>query len=240
MTGIYAIVHLATGCRYVGQSRCVEKRWRSHRRHLRGGSHWNAHLQAAWAKYGESAFEFQLLESSVVDQLTAREQYHLDAGGALYNVTLVANRPIGWIGPRSAATCAKISEALRGRTQTPETRAKLRVANLGRKATDETRAKQSAASKGRPGISPTAETRAKIAAANIGKRASTETRAKMSAASLGRPKSAAHRAAALAAISTPEVRFKRRAAQAAGFARVRATAMEATHQAASCGAQVGV
>jgi group I intron endonuclease len=86
--GIYEIVHLASGRRYIGNSRNVSNRFYSHRYHLRNNSHPCPHLQNAWNKYGESAFEFRLIEQCLdeVVILLAREQHWIDKHSKrLYN-----------------------------------------------------------------------------------------------------------------------------------------------------------
>src|SRR6185295_2982344 len=77
--GIYAIVHVDSGRRYVGSSLSVARRWSDHRRDLRGRRHPNRPLQRAWTACGESAFRFEVLERvDDVTQLLVREQAHID------------------------------------------------------------------------------------------------------------------------------------------------------------------
>src|SRR4051794_20157213 len=76
LAGIYKIVHLATGRVYVGSASKMCHRWSRHRQELRDGTHRNAHLQAAWTKYGEDTFKFAVLEWT--DDLDTREQYWMD------------------------------------------------------------------------------------------------------------------------------------------------------------------
>jgi len=79
--GIYAIRCTADGknSTYIGQAgNTIKGRWGKHKAELRGNRHGNAHLQNAWNKYGERAFEFIILENSEVRYLTEREQYWLD------------------------------------------------------------------------------------------------------------------------------------------------------------------
>ncbi len=73
--GIYAIRCLLDGKVYVGQSVTVRKRLRGHRCLLNGHRHRNRHLQFAWNKHGEQAFEFVLLEECTVGDLRARETH---------------------------------------------------------------------------------------------------------------------------------------------------------------------
>ena len=59
-TGIYLIMHIATGRPYVGMVAAkygFEGRWKSHLKSLRNNKH-NPILQNAWNKYGEEAFSF--------------------------------------------------------------------------------------------------------------------------------------------------------------------------------------
>lgn len=60
---IYAIVHIASGKRYVGSTVDRKSRRAHHWSALRGNRHHCPHLQNAWNKYGEDAFEFRILET---------------------------------------------------------------------------------------------------------------------------------------------------------------------------------
>ncbi len=75
MIGIYQLVHIKSGKRYIGQSVRVEGRKAEHFWTLRHNKHANTYLQAAWNKYGEEAFEFSVLEECAVEQLDEREIY---------------------------------------------------------------------------------------------------------------------------------------------------------------------
>ena len=63
--GIYQILNLNNGKRYVGQSRQVDQRIKNHIRKLRKNKHKNNILQRAWNKHGEKSFLFQVLELEV-------------------------------------------------------------------------------------------------------------------------------------------------------------------------------
>jgi group I intron endonuclease len=76
MPGVYQIIHSASGLYYLGSAGDIPRRLRSHRRHLRLGNHRNPRLQNYWDKYGEEAFEFQILEET--PDYLAREQFYLD------------------------------------------------------------------------------------------------------------------------------------------------------------------
>lgn len=59
--GIYKIRNVVNGNFYVGSSNDIKHRFAAHRRMLRGSRHHCAHLQAAWNKYGEECFIFEVV-----------------------------------------------------------------------------------------------------------------------------------------------------------------------------------
>ena len=79
-SGIYKIVNKNDGKYYVGRSANLNKRWRSHRNNLRLNKHCNIHLQNAWNKYGESSFEFIIVELLKNDEtlLIETEKKYID------------------------------------------------------------------------------------------------------------------------------------------------------------------
>lgn len=203
---IYAITHKESGRTYVGSSVNVEKRLRVHRCSLNCGTHKNVHLQSAWAKYGEAAFDVRIVEV-VSDRalLIEREQVHLDDFQPnVYNLATNVERPtLGqtW----SASHRAKFIASVTGHTVSAETRAKIGAANslhkrtpqqqeflrtvgIGRKHSAETKAQMSAAHQGR--ICPKSpEHRAKISAALKGRKLSPERIEKVAATHRGRKQS---------------------------------------------------
>jgi group I intron endonuclease len=167
-SAIYAIVNQVTRDMYVGSAVAVNRRWNAHRCNLRAGKHHCKHLQNAHRKYGESAFDWEIVEF-VEDKnsLLAREQFWIDFFQPVYNKRAIANSCLG----------VKRSE---------ESRLRMSLAQLGRKQSPETRAKRSAALAGKP---RSAEVRAKISAAHVGIRPSAESRAKMSESAKRRKRS---------------------------------------------------
>jgi len=173
--GIYEIICVKNGwTTYVGQSGDIEKRWRYHRSVLRGGYHYNAHLQRAWDKYGEESFLFEVVEYCSLEALAEREQFWLDGIRQLvpvFNVGKCADCPVRGQHHTPEAK-AKISAALMGNTHglgkhhTPETKAKIGAGRRGRHHTSEAKAKISAALMGHKGVRHTPEAKAKISAAN--------------------------------------------------------------------------
>ena len=72
---IYQVLNKQTGCRYIGESESPIRRRIEHWSRLRGGYHDNPNLQQAYDKYGEDAFEFEILEHCEPSQLKQREAY---------------------------------------------------------------------------------------------------------------------------------------------------------------------
>lgn len=59
---IYKIINLVNNKFYIGSTTNKKVRFRQHRKLLRGNRHHCKHLQASWNKYGESKFEFVVVE----------------------------------------------------------------------------------------------------------------------------------------------------------------------------------
>jgi group I intron endonuclease len=214
--GVYKIEHLESGRIYIGSTHNLRKRWQAHQRGLCAGTHYNTKLQRAWNKYGATAFLFTVLEWLPPLQLRDREQVLIDRLKPFFNVSPIATRPPGHVGPHSEATKAKIRakrtlqvitpEAVAkqrakvtGAVRTPEQRARIAAGCIGREMSAETRAKLSAL---RTGAKSSAETCAKISAASTGRAHTPEARAKISAARTGKklsPESIAKRTATRAA-----------------------------------------
>lgn len=104
---------------------------------MRNGTHCNEHLQNSWNKYGETAFEFSVVEVLDVDQLDERERYWISLqrqNGKCYNIQ-DGGQP-SQIAILSPEVRKRIGEMNRQRM-------------LGSKLSDETKAKMSASHKGR-------------------------------------------------------------------------------------------
>ena len=78
LPGVYQIKCTINGKIYIGSGVDIYNRCEQHRRSLRRGDHVNAHLQAAWNKYGEENFEFTVLELTEGSDLLRAEQYWID------------------------------------------------------------------------------------------------------------------------------------------------------------------
>src|SRR3712207_3226582 len=88
-SGVYQIRCAATNKIYVGSALDLRERWYRHRWSLRRGRHRNPHLQAAWDKYGESAFDIAILELVAAPELLRKEQEWIER-------TRCAERSIGF------------------------------------------------------------------------------------------------------------------------------------------------
>ncbi len=192
--GIYMICNTVNGKVYIGRSCGIRRRWWNHRHALRTDCHTNPHLRRAWAKYGEQAFEFVLLECCPEDALVLREQHYVQQYGALdrqkgYNI---------------------VEETQEHRRASPETRERLSAALKGHPVSDATRAAQAEAARQRAPVSvevrakmsksarakapPSQETRDRLSKAMKDRVFSEEHRAKIAAKATGRHHSQATRA----------------------------------------------
>jgi len=213
-SGVYAIVCLQSGRRYVGSSVNIRRRIRQHIARLSAGNHHSVALQRAWDKYGHDQFQMKILGLCGPDHLIACEQNHMDQGSE-YNTSKVAGRTEGV--KASPETRAKLSalfkgrrlteaqrEARRGRRHSAETIEKMRMAHAGNQyaagtpKSPEHRAKIGQKSRGRP---LSEESRQKIAEKARGRPVSEDARAKMSASRKGK-------ASRSGFVTPPEVRAK--------------------------------
>lgn len=199
---IYRITCTANNKFYIGSTVNKAQRWARHRKQLRDGTHPNKHMAAAWAKYGEATFVFEVLES--VDSpaaLFAAEQKYLDLHAGkdyCFNWALYAGAPMrGKFGHETPnfgkAMPEDVKQKIREKVAGPlnasygvpvpeERKQRIRESNLKyphkeRKHTPEAIAKIAAASRGRP---VSEETRAKRSAALKGREISLDQRLRIS------------------------------------------------------------
>ena len=173
---IYKIINLVNDKFYVGSTTNTRERFRTHRNRLRGNRHHSKHLQAAWNKYGEDKFSFEVIETiSIGVSLNAAEDVWLAAHVGkdyCYNTSMYSDTPMRGI--------KKEDHPMYGVPRSDDTKQLLRIARLaqadprtGTTHTDETKAKISAAKLENPtrawlGKERSAETKEKISAAQRG------------------------------------------------------------------------
>lgn len=109
--GVYEIVNMINGRRYIGSSQNLAARWRSHKKRLGQQRHSNPPLQAAWNKHGAEAFQFSPLAILEDCEILPTEQRLLDVmfkSEQLYNVAIDVTS--GMKGrTHSKATCEVLS-----------------------------------------------------------------------------------------------------------------------------------
>lgn len=84
LAGIYIFRCKANGRVYIGSSRYLGRRVSVHLQRLRNGTHHSRKLQHCFDKYGDNAFEINILEfvpqthKNIRDELVQREQFYID------------------------------------------------------------------------------------------------------------------------------------------------------------------
>jgi group I intron endonuclease len=179
--GIYAIFNLVNNHQYIGSSVNVGSRLKDHQRHLREGTHFNPHLQAAWNKYGEENFWLYLvLATKDKNELFQDEQLFLDIFGKelLYNVNFKAGKPPELTIQQRQEMAKKMNQTLAAKRQaaiergepdswlSKETRERLGASQRGIKRSEEFKQNISDKKRGRKRPPFSAEWRCKLSEAN--------------------------------------------------------------------------
>lgn len=145
----YIIKCTTSGKNYYGSTSNFKKRIAQHRYLLLRNRHHSAHLQKAWNKYGETAFEFSILkvfecaEMMLLAEKALLETYFKNA----YNISTEVNKAHMLGRHHSEETKQKLREMFTGKQVPEETKIKIRAARAkqimlkGRKCTSETIAK---------------------------------------------------------------------------------------------------
>jgi len=130
--GIYKIRNAINNKVYIGSSIIIEKRWSIHTKQLNKKIHKNPHLQSAWNKYGQSSFEFSVIEECIEGTLLVREDIwinYYDSTNPLKGYNLcTAERHLP-----SEGTKQKMRNSHLGKTISNITKQKMRNSHLGNK-----------------------------------------------------------------------------------------------------------
>lgn len=132
---IYKIVNIVNGKVYVGQTTKFRKRLSQHFNALSHNNHCSNYLQKSFNKHGVDSFYFEILETVTKENICEREVYwieKLDSSNRDKGYNILVNAPSPWYGKRNLLHCLRISEALRGKHHSVETRKKQSLARLGR------------------------------------------------------------------------------------------------------------
>jgi predicted GIY-YIG superfamily endonuclease len=135
-SGIYKISNLVNGKFYIGSSKQIRKRWKSHRNSLRKNRHCNLHLQSAVNQYGLDKFLCEVVEEVSINKLSKleacklllkREQFWMDK-------TNCWDRKIGYNSQPKAGTNL-------GKKYSQESIERMRQSHIGYKHTKEAKRK---------------------------------------------------------------------------------------------------
>lgn len=179
--GIYMIINKVNNKKYIGSSRNLTQRRRSHLYKLRHGKHENNHLQNAFNKYGEENFKFDIIEECSIEDLAKKENENIKEWKTLlrdkgYNISpKTGNKEV------SQETRNKLSILAKNRTT--EHKKKLAESRRGWNPSKEIRKKMS---ESHMGYQMPQEQKDKISKALKGRKASKEATANMSKARKGR------------------------------------------------------
>lgn len=172
VSGIYKIVNKIDGKYYVGSSKNIYKRWKAHIRSLNGNYHTNDYLQSAWKKYGNSAFEFIIIEITNDEETFLFEQKYLDVAKLEQDKCYNLNFEVSAVIMLSEYSKQKQKLALINHYKNPENRKKISLKLKGIPLSDETKQKMSLSRTGekhfRYGKKLTLEHKTKLSKSHIG------------------------------------------------------------------------
>lgn len=182
---IYLRTNLLNGKQYVGQ--VTEKQFKKRQWAWNDLKHPYAGvlINNARAKYGLSAFGFEILKECSDDELDYWETYFIEKLNTKapngYNLTEGGGGNRGYV--LSEETKRKMSEAKRGKPRSEETKRKISDTQKGKQFSDETKRKLSEVNKGKQ---LSEETKRKLSELNKGKTLSDETKRKLREANKGK------------------------------------------------------
>lgn len=200
ISGVYLIVSIKDGYKYVGSSGDVCRRAKMHLSSLRHNKHHNKLLQESFKKYGEENFIWKLLEefSGTDYELKKLEKKWYDIilqnGNNMTNIADPLNGTAGMKFKRSDEFCKRMSIVGKQRVKKyglPKGFGGEIKTFLGKHHTIETKQKMSEQKQGKLnpmyGVSPSLETRQKISLSHKGKKFNEEHNKKVSESKKGKP-----------------------------------------------------
>lgn len=140
--GIYQIGFSSSEKKYIGSATDIKRRKRVHLSYLSNAKHPNSHLQSAYNKYGEGAFEFKVLLYCDPENCILYEQMAIDAFSPerLYNIRMEAKSNIGLPAWNKGKTGLQTAWN-KGKKMSAEEKKNMSKSHKGYKWTDETREK---------------------------------------------------------------------------------------------------
>lgn len=94
MTGVYEIVNIINGKRYIGSNVNINKRFKTHKRQLKKGTHHSILLQRAYNKYGTDYFKYRVICKCDKNYKQFIEQLYLDSMKPEYNISKSSKCPM--------------------------------------------------------------------------------------------------------------------------------------------------
>ena len=209
--GIYKITNITNNKIYVGSSSNLKSRKNQHFKSLRDNKHFNKHLQNSYNKYGQSNFEWTILEyierqenkKELKGSLLEKEQYFIDKLQVCtygYNTAPIAGSTLGIkFGPQPDEQKKKMVATRRKNdsyNHTEEWKKEQSVRSTGRVKSKEEKLKLSIANKGKKLSEEhkkklknrviSEEHRKAVSIANRGKKLSKEHRENISLGNMGK------------------------------------------------------
>lgn len=108
--GIYKIYNKVNEDFYIGSSKNIEARLISHLSLARNKKHHSIIFQRAYEKYGESSFDFELVEACSESDLLKKEQFYINKLKPKYNISPLAHAPSPPDNKPILRTCVKTGE----------------------------------------------------------------------------------------------------------------------------------
>lgn len=150
-TGIYQIVNLVNGKRYIGSSVDIKNRLNEHNRRLNKNCHHCDYLQRSYNRHGKDNFKFEILLYCSREDLLFYEQRTIDAYNfedELYNLAPKAGNTVGV--RRRPESIAKQKKAMKGRKFSEEHKRNISIALTNKPKSPEHVKKMADSRRGKP------------------------------------------------------------------------------------------